>query len=162
MYLQLAAFVRATRAFERAAGAKVRCVRPRIAEVSGCAAWRDSRSLAAAVSARRRAQHEFIARGLASAARSHRELSCALHARGPQAVGFLLEQDWHAAEHALGSIRRATALLQEFPFTCRKVISFGEVGYVALFEIEGDAQAEECSRYVTILAVRHQREADYH
>lgn len=91
--------------------------------------------------------------------------------------GFLLEQDWHAAQRALETIRRATALLQDFPFTCRKVddanpflrelvISFGEAGYVALFEIEGeiegDARAEQRLRYVTILAVRHQREADYH
>lgn len=98
--------------------------------------------------------------------------------------GFLLEQDWQAAERALETIRRATALLRDFPFTCRKVddtnpflrelvIAFGEAGYVALFEIEGEiegaakgqkgeAQAEERIRYVTILAVRHQREADYH
>lgn len=94
--------------------------------------------------------------------------------------GFLLEHDWQVAERALESIRRATALLRDFPFTCRKVdhanpflrelvISFGEAGYVALFEIEGmvrgqeaRAGAEQRSRYVTILAVRHQREADYH
>jgi hypothetical protein len=35
------------------------------------------------------------------------------------------------------------------------VISFGAGGYVALFEIEAD-------NTVTILAVRHQREEDFH
>jgi hypothetical protein len=55
---------------------------------------------------------------------------------------------------------------QSFPFTCRKadpddpflrelLVSYGTSGYVALYEIEGD-------HTVTILAVRHQREDDYH
>jgi len=35
------------------------------------------------------------------------------------------------------------------------VIGFGDGGYVALFEIESE-------NIVTILAVRHQREEDYH
>jgi mRNA-degrading endonuclease RelE of RelBE toxin-antitoxin system len=35
------------------------------------------------------------------------------------------------------------------------LISFGSGGYVALFEIEAN-------NTVTILAVRHQREEDYH
>jgi len=85
--------------------------------------------------------------------------------------GFLLERDPEAAARALQAIRKATQLLNSFPFTCRKVddanpflrelvISFGDSGYVALFEIEGGPQAE--LRNVTILAVRHQREDDYH
>ena len=41
------------------------------------------------------------------------------------------------------------------PFLREMVISFGVRGYVTLFEIEGDG-------IVTILAVRHQREEDYH
>ena len=52
-----------------------------------------------------------------------------------------------------------------FPFTCRKatedtpflrelVISFGRAGHVALFEITDDA-------FVTVLAIRYQRERDY-
>jgi plasmid stabilization system protein ParE len=56
--------------------------------------------------------------------------------------------------------------LGDFPFSCRKappenpflrelIIPFGSAGYVLLFEI-GDAES------VTILAVRHQREDDYH
>ncbi|SDR60941.1 type II toxin-antitoxin system RelE/ParE family toxin [Paraburkholderia tuberum] len=92
---------------------------------------------------------------------------------------FLLERDENAAVRALEAIDKAAELLRDFPFTCRKVdeanpflrelvISFGGSGYVALFEIEGTADAgvgedqAEASRYVTILAVRHQREDDYH
>lgn len=84
---------------------------------------------------------------------------------------FLLKRDTEAAARALEAIRHATRLLESFPFTCRKVdeanpflrelvISFGDSGYVALFEIEGGPHADIC--HVTILAVRHQREDDYH
>ncbi|MCB5191381.1 type II toxin-antitoxin system RelE/ParE family toxin [Methylobacillus arboreus] len=70
------------------------------------------------------------------------------------------------AERALESIALAVESLKRFPFNCRKVtaenpylreliISFGSSGYVALFEIEP-------GEIVTILAVRHQRESDYH
>lgn len=92
---------------------------------------------------------------------------------------FLLERDENAAVRALEAIDKAAELLRDFPFTCRKVdeanpflrelvISFGGSGYVALFEIEGAADAgaddhlTQKKRYVTILAVRHQREDDYH
>lgn len=79
---------------------------------------------------------------------------------------FLLEKDLGAAERALKTIEEATRLLAFSPYSCRKVrrhnpflrelvIPFGAAGYVALFEIEND-------RTVTILAVRHQREEDYH
>jgi plasmid stabilization system protein ParE len=79
---------------------------------------------------------------------------------------FLLDNDLEAANSALETIRKSISLLQDFPFTCRKaslenpflremLISFGAGGYVALFEIEADS-------LVTILAVRHQREEDYH
>jgi len=79
---------------------------------------------------------------------------------------FLVENDLEVARRALESIRKSITLLQDFPFTCRKaspdnpflremVIGFGGGGYVALFEIEAD-------NVVTILAVRHQREEDYH
>lgn len=57
------------------------------------------------------------------------------------------------------------ATLETSPFTCRKavqhpflqelVIPFGRSGYVALFEIE-DASS------VTVVAMRHQLEDDYH
>ena len=79
---------------------------------------------------------------------------------------FLVENDLEAARRALDAIRKSIDLLQVFPFTCRKaspdnpflremVIGFGDGGYVALFEIESE-------NFVTILAVRHQREEDYH
>lgn len=79
---------------------------------------------------------------------------------------FLLEQDLAAARRARNSIAKAIEFLRDFPFTCRKVepdnpflrelvIPFGAAGYVALFEIEDGTT-------VTILAVRHQREDDYH
>jgi plasmid stabilization system protein ParE len=79
---------------------------------------------------------------------------------------FLVAQEVDAAERALDTIRKATQLLETFPFTCRKlendspfmrefIISFGSSGYVALFEIEDE-------NTVTILALRHQREDDYY
>jgi len=81
---------------------------------------------------------------------------------------FLLERDIGAAERAEHAIAKAIELLEIFPFSCRKagagsgdpflrelIIPFGNSGYVALFEIEADG-------YVTILALRHQREDDYH
>jgi plasmid stabilization system protein ParE len=83
---------------------------------------------------------------------------------------FLLEHDVTTARRALAVIRKSMELLENFPFTCRKaptgqmtnnpflrelVISFGASGYVALFDIENDS-------LVTVLAVRHQRESDYH
>ncbi len=80
--------------------------------------------------------------------------------------GFLLEKDRPAARRAREAIGKSVGLLREFPFGCRKavpdnpflrelVIPFGSAGYVALFEIEDD-------KTVTILALRHQREDDYH
>ena len=79
---------------------------------------------------------------------------------------FIAEQDLQAAKRARKTIAASIQLLEQFPFTCRKaipdnnflrelVVSFGGAGYVALFEIENDTT-------VTILAVRHQREEDYH
>ena len=80
--------------------------------------------------------------------------------------GFLAERDIQAAERALETIGRAWSVLEQFPFSCRKVqssnpflreliIPFGASGYVAIFEIEDQ-------EHVTVLAVRHQREEDYH
>ncbi len=79
---------------------------------------------------------------------------------------FLLEQDLGAAERALDAVRASIEVLCLSPFSCRKavpdnpllrelVIPFGAAGYVALFEIDGPST-------VTIVAVRHQREDDYH
>jgi plasmid stabilization system protein ParE len=74
--------------------------------------------------------------------------------------------DFGIAERALQAIKDGIRTLELTPFTCRKacqsspflrelVIPFGTAGYVALFEID-DAKT------VTVLAVRHQRESDYH
>jgi plasmid stabilization system protein ParE len=81
---------------------------------------------------------------------------------------FLLQEDPSAAERAEVAMANAVQLLEVFPFSCRKaiggsgspflrelIVPFGGSGYVALFEIEGP-------HIVTILAVRHQREEDYH
>jgi plasmid stabilization system protein ParE len=82
---------------------------------------------------------------------------------------FLLQRDKHAAKRAYSAIQRGIVSLSQFPFSCRKadlseagdaflremLIPFGDSGYVILFEIED-------STTVTILAVRHQREDDYH
>jgi len=78
---------------------------------------------------------------------------------------FLLEQDLEAAVRARGALEAGVELLSFSPFSCRKaadnpllrelLIPFGAAGYVALSEIDGPAA-------VTILAVRHQREDDYH
>ncbi len=80
--------------------------------------------------------------------------------------GFLLTKDLRAAERALTDLRRGIAMLEYSPYSCRKVdrdfprlreihIPFGASGYVALYEIEPPVT-------VTVLAVRHQREDDYH
>ena len=66
------------------------------------------------------------------------------------------------------SKRQIAAALPDIPVSCRKalggdgnpflrelIIPFGGSGYVALFEIE-------TRDTVTLLAVRHQREEDYH
>ena len=76
------------------------------------------------------------------------------------------ETDWQLAERALEAIRNAIRSLELTPFSFRKairsnpflremVIPFGASGYVALYEIDNEET-------VTILAVRHQREDDYH
>ena len=83
---------------------------------------------------------------------------------------FLLQrastvEDLDVAEVALNAITSAVDNLGRSPFIYRKagqspflrelLIPFGNSGYVALFEIE-DAST------VSILAVRHQLEDDYH
>jgi len=79
-------------------------------------------------------------------------------------MDFVEETDSALADRALDAIVRASALLELFPFTCRKasadnpflrelVVSFGAAGYVVLFDISGNQ--------VTIIALRHQREDDF-
>jgi plasmid stabilization system protein ParE len=86
-------------------------------------------------------------------------------------LGLLLDraktvEDLHEAEIAIGAIRTAVfSHLAHTPYSFRKagrsstrrelIIPFGATGYVALFEIVD-------LTLVLVLAVRHQREADYH
>ena len=81
-------------------------------------------------------------------------------------LDFLASVDYASALRARAAIERGYAFLADMPFACRKVdeanpflreliIPFGGAGYVALFEIDND-------QTLTILAVRHQREDDFH
>jgi plasmid stabilization system protein ParE len=99
------------------------------------------------------------------------ELSPTAEADLERLVDFLLErcetsEDLDRAQSAIDAIR-ATAhhRLAITPFSFRKaaqnpaqrelIIPFGNTGYVALFEIVSPSK-------VVVLAVRHQREEDYH
>lgn len=73
--------------------------------------------------------------------------------------------DPRQAEGALDALRKGLALLETSPFACRRcegqgpmlrelLVGFGATGYVVLIEIEN-------TDYVTVLAIRHQREDDY-
>ena len=84
---------------------------------------------------------------------------------------FLVERelardgDLYLPDQAMVALRAGIATLMSSPFTCRKagdcpflrelIIPLGGSGYVALFEIENDST-------VTVVAVRHQVEDDYH
>ena len=84
---------------------------------------------------------------------------------------FLVERelardgDLYLPDQAMVALWAGIATLMSSPFTCRKagdspflrelIIPFGRSGYVALFEIENDST-------VTVVAVRHQLEDDYH
>jgi plasmid stabilization system protein ParE len=85
---------------------------------------------------------------------------------------FVLERELARAdgdltlpERAIAALRAGIATLKTSPFTCRKagqspflrelVVPFGHSGYVALFDVEDGAT-------VTVVAVRHQLEDDYH
>ena len=79
---------------------------------------------------------------------------------------FLAANDLEAAVRARAAIEKAYEFAEAMPFGCRKaddsnpflrelVIPFGAAGYVALIEIEDDET-------VSVLAIRHQREEDFH
>jgi plasmid stabilization system protein ParE len=81
-------------------------------------------------------------------------------------LDFLAPVNYQAALRARAAIERGYTHLETMPFACRKVdpanpflrellIPFGNAGYVVLFEIEDP-------HTLTLLAVRHQREDDYH
>ena len=97
--------------------------------------------------------------------RARLTLEALVDLKGLQA--FLIEKDPTAAARAVDAIETSFQLLEYSPFSCRKawpgdrpllrelVIPFASAGYVAMFEIDGPG-------HVSILAVRHQREDDYH
>ena len=73
------------------------------------------------------------------------------------------------ADRAIDTIFKALDFLITFPHSCinakaqvsdkpcrELIIPFGSSGYLALFEIQED------TKRVAILAVKHQRESDYH
>jgi plasmid stabilization system protein ParE len=81
-----------------------------------------------------------------------------------QLVDFLLQHDAAAAIKTIEIITDAIALLKQHPLIGRPVehglrelvISRGKTGYLALYEFD------EPHDVVIVLAVRHQREQDYH
>lgn len=99
------------------------------------------------------------------------ELSPAAEADLERLFDFLLDraetsEDLDHAQAAIDAIRAATRhQLALTPYSFRKaarspaqrelIIPFGTTGYVALYEIVSVSK-------VVVLAVRHQREADYH
>jgi len=71
--------------------------------------------------------------------------------------------NWDLPEQALSAVRLALEMLPGNPFAGRKIstpfvreliISFGKTGYVALYEVGANE--------ITVSAVRHQLESDYH
>ncbi|MEH2696131.1 MULTISPECIES: type II toxin-antitoxin system RelE/ParE family toxin [Rhizobium] len=79
---------------------------------------------------------------------------------------FLIERDPDLAERAVNAIQKALMILQDFPLMARRasaddpllrelVVPFGSAGYVILFKVVSETS-------VIVLAVRHQREEDYH
>ncbi len=99
------------------------------------------------------------------------ELSPAAVADLERLFDFLLDlaettEDLDRAQAAIDAVKATTLhRLAITPFSCRKaaqnpaqrelIIPFGGTGYVALFEIVSLSK-------VVVLAVRHQREEDYH
>ena len=81
---------------------------------------------------------------------------------------FYSQIDADLADRALQTILSAFQTIQRHPYICRKarhgelgtawrelLIDFGSSGYIALFEIT-------TSTTINVVAVRHQRESDYH
>ncbi|RXT28864.1 plasmid stabilization protein [Rhizobium leguminosarum] len=79
---------------------------------------------------------------------------------------FLIERDPDLAERAINAIQKALMILQDFPLMARRasaddpllrelVVPFGSAGYVILFKVMNETS-------IIVLAVRHQREEDYH
>jgi plasmid stabilization system protein ParE len=80
---------------------------------------------------------------------------------------FLLDAEPEYADQAMERIYKTLKSLEVIPHSCRKaasidgvqlrelIIDQGSSGYIALFEIRPEG-------VVSILAIKHQRESDYH
>jgi plasmid stabilization system protein ParE len=81
---------------------------------------------------------------------------------------FCLIKTLFFAERAVEAIEKAYEFLRFMPESCRRaptrldghvyremIVKFGRSGYLILFEIQGDET-------VSVIAVKHQRESDYH
>lgn len=79
---------------------------------------------------------------------------------------FLIERDPDLAERAINAIQKALMILEDFPLMARRasaddpllrelVVPFGSAGYVILLKVVDEST-------VAVLAIRHQREEDYH
>ena len=85
---------------------------------------------------------------------------------------FLSDHDTFLAERAVAAIEKSYEFLRFMPESCCRapmrlegllevhvyremIVRFGRSGYLILFEIQGDET-------VSVLAVKHQRENDYH
>ncbi len=81
-----------------------------------------------------------------------------LQAASPEVAGRAIDTIIKALDFLITfahSCRKAKAKISDKP--CRElIIPFGSSGYLALFEIQED------TKRVAILAVKHQRESDYH
>jgi plasmid stabilization system protein ParE len=98
------------------------------------------------------------------------ELSYTIEARDDlyRLYEFLVQTDTVLAERAIDTIDSAINAMRHHPYICRKaangalgrywrelIIDFGSSGYVILFEIIDEET-------LMIMAVKHQRESDYH
>ncbi|MBY5738908.1 type II toxin-antitoxin system RelE/ParE family toxin [Rhizobium leguminosarum] len=79
---------------------------------------------------------------------------------------FLIERDPDLAERAINAMQKALMMVEDFPLMARRasaddpllrelVVPFGSAGYVVLFKVVSETS-------IIVLAVRHQREEDYH
>ena len=81
---------------------------------------------------------------------------------------FLSDIDMRLADKAISEILEGYDFLKIFPQSCRLasfnepgstyrelIVNFGKSGYLVLFEINDES-------ILTIIAVKHQREGDYH
>lgn len=96
------------------------------------------------------------------------EVSDAAQADMERLHDFLSDFDMRLADKAIGEILKGYEFLKIFPQSCRLasfnvpgssyrelIVNFGKSGYLVLFEINNEET-------LTIIAVRHQRESDYH